>query len=119
MYPAAQPGVVAVTAVDARRHIYKYATQGKYITLSAPGVDIWTATPGKPGVYVSGTSYAAPFATAALASAHLARPKQSWSALEHRLEKGARDLGAPGKDSVFGWGLVQMMGCGHTGQRRH
>lgn len=111
VYPAAQPGVVAVTAVDAQLSIYKHATHGSYITFSAPGVDIWTAAPGKDGVYVSGSSYAAPFVTAALAIVHQAKPKASWPVLIEKMEHSARDLGTAGKDPVYGWGLVQASGC--------
>lgn len=119
VYPAAQPGVVAVTAVDAKLNIYKHATRGDYIAFSAPGVDVWTAAPGRDGVYVSGTSYAAPFVTAALAGARSANPKAAWPALERQLERAARDLGAPGKDPVFGWGLAQAAGCRASAGKRH
>jgi Subtilase family/IPT/TIG domain len=119
VYPAAQPGVVAVTAVDAKLNIYKHATHGDYVTFSAPGVDVWTAAPGRDGVYVSGTSYATPFVTAALAGARQSNPKATWPVLERKLEHAARDLGAPGKDPVFGWGLAQAAGCGPaSGKRR-
>ena len=111
VYPAAQPGVVAVTAVDARLDVYRNATHGDYIAFSAPGVDIWTASPDRDGIYVSGTSYATPFVTAALANARRAHPNASWPALQQQLQKKARDLGAPGRDPVFGWGLVQANGC--------
>jgi subtilisin family serine protease len=42
-YPAAYPGVVAVTAVDQKLNVYRRATRGAYVDLSAPGVDVWTA----------------------------------------------------------------------------
>jgi minor extracellular protease Epr len=90
VYPAAQLGVVAVTAVDAKLNIYKHATHGDYIAFSAPGVDIWSAAPGRDGVYLSGTSYATPFVTAAMASAQLASPKAIWPALERQLQGTAR-----------------------------
>ena len=38
-YPAALRPVVAVTAVDSKDHIYRYANQGRYIMVAAPGVD--------------------------------------------------------------------------------
>ncbi len=44
-YPAAWPQVIAVTAVDAREHIYRQANQGPYVALAAPGVNIWTLHP--------------------------------------------------------------------------
>jgi len=105
VYPAAQKGVIAVTAVDAQSQIYAHANHGAYIDYAAPGVDVWAATGS--GRYLSGTSYAVPFVTAAIATAQSAarnRKQVSWAALLH---SAARDLGKPGKDSVFGWGLIQ------------
>jgi len=106
VYPAAQKGVIAVTAVDAESRVYARANRGNYIDFAAPGVDVWVAT-GK-GRYVSGTSYAVPFVTAAVAAARTAtqnkKPAQ-WMAL---LRSKSRDLGEPGRDSTFGWGLIQI-----------
>ena len=55
----------------------------------------------------SGTSFAAPFVTAAvgrlMASSLDGDPRQA----QLRLAAAARDLGPPGRDVVFGWGLVQ------------
>ncbi len=111
VFPAAQPGVVAVTAVDANLDPYKRANRGDYITFAAPGVDVWTAAPERDGVFVSGTSYAVPYVTAALASARQSNGKMPWPAIVKQLQSKARDLGAPGKDPTFGWGLVQSSGC--------
>ena len=45
-YPAAYPGVIAVTAVDAADKRYVHANRGKYIAISAPGVDILAPADG-------------------------------------------------------------------------
>lgn len=109
VYPAAQKGVVAVTAVDARLRPYEDANRGAYIALAAPGVDVWVARAGGGGAFVSGTSYAAPFVTAAIA-----RQAGRAGPAVRALERHARDLGKPGRDPVFGWGLVRVKGrCGH------
>src|SRR5690606_11017674 len=113
VYPAAQRGVLAVTAVDAELAPYRQATRGAYLAFAAPGVDVWSAAPGKEGAYYSGTSYAAPFVTAVLAGLRQQSPETPWAALIERARESARDLGAPGRDPVFGWGLVQAVGdCG-------
>ncbi len=111
VFPAAQNGVIAVTAVDAELKPWKKANRGEYLGFAAPGVDVWSAAPGQDGAYYSGTSYATPFITAAMASERQKNPKASWQASQQRLQKQSRDLGAPGKDPVFGWGLVQTLGC--------
>jgi len=66
-YPAAYPGVIAVTAVDRNLNVYRRATRGEYVDLSAPGVDLWVAASGHGGTVKSGTSYAVPFVAAAAA----------------------------------------------------
>ena len=63
---------------------------------------------GLPSGYI-GTSMAAPHAaaTAALVVASgILGPNPSPAAIERRLETTAHDLGAPGQDARYGWGLV-------------
>ena len=113
-YPAALPGVIAITAVDAATRIYKQANQGEYIDFSAPGVDIWVATNDGKGKYSSGTSYASPYAMA-VAAFYLSRnPSLSPSLLYDAMKAGSKDLGTEGYDPIYGWGLVRSptMLCG-------
>lgn len=104
VYPAAQPGVIAVTAVDNDLELYSEANEGKYIDFAAPGVDIWTGNDKGAGKFVSGTSFAVPFVTAAMADLLKAEsPKKAYQLLQ----KKSKDLGNKGKDKQFGWGLIQ------------
>jgi len=105
-YPAAFEQVISVTAVDARRQLYFRANQGDYIDVAAPGVGIWTAVPGG-GRMQTGTSFASPFVAAALALYIAHGAAGDPAALRARLERQAVDLGPPGKDPQFGWGLLQ------------
>jgi len=107
-WPAAQKGVVSVTAVDAGKKIYEKANRGKHIDFAAPGVDVWSASAGGKGKTYTGTSYAAPFVTAALAMARQQSPKSSWPSLLRTLQSSAIDLGDKGRDPVYGWGLIQV-----------
>ncbi len=112
VYPAAYPGVVGVTAVDALRRPWRRSSRGDYLDLAAPGVDVWVASSGG-GKYVSGSSFAAPFATAALAAMRVRHPAAGWRAHTTALYRSALDLGEPGRDPVFGWGLLRVpMPCG-------
>ena len=43
LYPAAYPEVIAVTATDGKLEIYSAANRGKYISVSARGVDVLAA----------------------------------------------------------------------------
>ena len=107
-YPAAYHGVIAVTAVDMRLRPYLQANRGDYITLAAPGVGIWTPS-AEGGIYQSGTSFAAPFVSAVVASLN-AQGRATSATVEGLLAASATDLGPPGKDQVYGWGLVQGTG---------
>lgn len=109
-YPAAWPQVVAVTAVDAGDKVYRQANQGPYVMLAAPGVNVWAAASVSGGRLRSGTSYAAPFVTAALAVERMRTPTEDLAAVTGRLFACARDLGEAGYDPVFGHGLITAPG---------
>ncbi|WP_134496646.1 S8 family serine peptidase [Microvirga pakistanensis] len=107
-YPAAYPGVIAVTAVDREFNIYRRATRGSYVAMAAPGVDIQVAQSRGGSAPKSGTSYAVPFVAAAMAMMRAANPGIEVQALQRRLQDSTQDLGEPGRDITFGYGLVQM-----------
>ncbi len=106
VYPAAHPDVVAVTAVDPELRPYQYANRGMHIDFAAPGVGLATARSGGGVKVQSGTSFAAPLVTAAAALEHKAGVPAAQ--VRRRLAQRAQDLGAPGRDAVFGWGLVRL-----------
>ena len=105
LYPAAYPGVIGVTGVDARRRVLPEAGRGQQVAFAAPGADLLAAGTGGYAI-VRGTSFAAPL-VAGLLAGHLARraPAAGAQAIEW-LRAEATDLGAPGPDGVFGNGLV-------------
>lgn len=109
-YPAAWPHVLAVTAVDSRGRIYRQANQGPYIGLAAPGVGVWTAASISGGRLKSGTSFAVPFVTAALAVQRLRAPQAAPAAVLEDLLACAQDLGEAGYDPVYGHGLLSAPG---------
>jgi subtilisin family serine protease len=105
-YPAEYdvPAVVAVTAVDKDSKLYRYASRGAFIDFAAPGEGIWTATVEGKDRAVSGTSFAAPHVVAILATRDVAAAAFSEPGFMATL--GVRDLGKPGRDEIFGEGLL-------------
>lgn len=103
-YPAAVPGVVAVTAVDKDLRIYRYANRGRYITVAAHGVDVVAAN--APGGYArfTGTSFATPHVTGWLARCRSAG--KSASTCNDQLRRSAHDLGGTGFDEIYGYGVI-------------
>jgi subtilisin family serine protease len=113
VYPAAYDEVIAVTAVDRQKRPYRRAVRGPHIDLAAPGVDVWIAASRQGSRPRTGTSFAAPFVTAALALARKHDPKAQENAALLRMTERAEDLGTPGRDDIFGWGLLNPTGlCG-------
>jgi hypothetical protein len=112
-YPAAFPDVIAATAVDSGDRVYAKANHGDYIAFAAPGVRVWAPEPDALGQYFSGTSLAAPFVAATAALEMMDGASADPAEIRRRLAARAVDLGAPGKDPVFGYGLVRAgPGCG-------
>jgi hypothetical protein len=104
LYPAAYPGVIGVTAVDARRRVLFEAERGPQVMFAAPGADIVAATMSAGFEKVRGTSFAAPLVAGLLAGlrVNLTAAGAAIDALAHT----ALHLGAPGRNPVFGYGLV-------------
>ena len=128
-------GAVSVAAVDAARNRAPYSTTGSYIELAAPGggglgpgtngfvwqqtfdfrfVETFLEPPSSYGpprfdvlAYVgyAGTSQAAPH-VAGVAAMLMQQGVTAPAAIEAALERFATDLGSPGRDSSFGFGLV-------------
>lgn len=107
-YPAAYAPVIAVTAVDRSGEVYRRAGRGEHVDLAAPGVDVWTAASVSGARPKTGTSFAVPFVTAAAAILRESRPDLAAADVAARLGDLSRDLGAPGRDGVYGAGLVGL-----------
>lgn len=113
LYPAAYPGVVGVTGVDTRDRILPEAGRGPQVDFAAPGADLETAALGGGFGRVRGTSFAAP-TVARLLAAQMQNADDAARA-QQLLAASARDLGARGRDDVFGAGLVGA--TQHTARR--
>ncbi len=107
LYPAAYAQVVGVTAVDANGQVLPEAGRGPHVAFAAPGSDM-AAAGFAPGSYTRarGTSFAAPL-VAGLLAASLREPDAGAAGLAvAALARSAIDRGAPGRDPVYGHGIV-------------
>ena len=104
LYPAAFPRTIAVTAVNRARHVYRLANRGAHVDFAAPGVDVRHAAGATGYGSSSGTSLAAPFVTAAIASSCAGR--KPFAACLQALQRDAEDIGESGFDPVYGYGLI-------------
>jgi minor extracellular protease Epr len=106
-YPAAYPGVIAVTAVDEQGRVYRRANRGGYIAFAAGGVHVENRYSKASSATVSGTSFAAPRVAAEIASRLAAQPRPEVQQVLDRLHSEAVDLGEAGRDPVYGWGWLR------------
>ncbi|MDO6567011.1 S8 family serine peptidase [Alteromonas sp. 1_MG-2023] len=104
LYPAAYPSTIAVTAVDANLAIYRWANQGSHVDFAAQGVSVETAHPDGTLTRETGTSMATPLISARYACLFRATKNQEQTIVA--LRDQAIDAGAPGRDSVFGVGIL-------------
>ncbi len=116
--PANNPDGFPVGAVNASLNVSSFSSRGPsacpgtdvYPGLTAPGEAIVTTDLSFDGTAryasVSGTSYSSPHLAGVMALLISAFPNAPVQALEAALKQSARDLGAPGPDSEYGYGLV-------------
>lgn len=97
-YPAAYDSVVGVAAVDSVGKPYIYSGRGPHVDIAALG-EITTISRG--AGQAIGTSYAAPHVTALLAG-----KGDVGVSVDELLSRHANDAGAPGRDQVFGIGVL-------------
>ena len=127
-YPAALSGVIAVGAVDINKARAPYSNFGSWVSVVAPGGNmsqdvngdgqpdgvLSTAASDSSGARVDnyqilqGTSMATPHVAGVLALVKAVAPSLTPQAITNLLTSGALtdDLGAPGKDDQFGYGLI-------------
>jgi subtilisin family serine protease len=105
-YPAAYPEVIAVTATDINDQAFGQSNRGRHVAVAAPGVDILVAAPNGSYDLTTGTSVAAAHVSGIAALLLDRHPGLTPEALQAVLLRTAKDLGAPGRDEVFGAGLV-------------
>lgn len=107
LYPAAYPGVIGVTAVNLDRRALPEAARGPHIAFAAPGADLAVAANGDRGyVAARGTSFAAPIVAGLLAMAATATDPAVAQRATDALVASAIDLGPPGRDDTYGFGLL-------------
>jgi subtilisin family serine protease len=106
LYPAANANVIAVSATDAQDKLFAASNRGGYIAIAAPGVDIFLPAPDEKYQITSGTSFSAAYISGLAALILERNPALKPDQVRAILMKTARDLGAPGRDDLFGAGAA-------------
>ncbi|MEA2864871.1 MAG: hypothetical protein QOC84_2827 [Bradyrhizobium sp.] len=104
LYPAANAEVIAVSATDDQDKLFAASNRGGHIAISAPGVDIFLPVPDEKYQMMSGTSFSAAYVSGVAALLLERNPALKPAEVRAVLMQTARDLGAPGRDDLFGAG---------------
>lgn len=118
-FPANHPNVIAVGAVDTAQARAPYSNYGCALSLVAPG---GTTSPNPSGgiyqqTYFNGTAQVSPFQGTSMAAPHVAAaaailrakyPNATALQVRAALQQAALDLGATGRDNLFGNGLLKI-----------
>ncbi len=105
-YPAKYDSVIAVAATDNTDTRASWSSDGPAVELAAPGVSIPSTYKGGGYASLSGTSMASPHVAGIAALILDENPTWTPAQVRAQLQATAKDLGATGKDNLFGYGLV-------------
>lgn len=98
--------MITVSATDASDQRASWSSYGAMVDIAAPGVGIWTTSRNGGYVAGNGTSYASPLVAGVVALMMSANGSLAPAQIESLLFSSALDLGATGRDTVFGHGRV-------------
>ncbi len=110
-WPAAIPGVIAVAGVDRNGNHSKVSVSGPEVVLAAPSDDISSTNTGGGYRVGTGTSDATAIVAGVVALVRSRFPQLKAAEVVRRLEATAIDKGPPGRDSDYGYGIVNPVGA--------
>ncbi|ARP72903.1 serine protease [Streptomyces pluripotens] len=105
-YPAALPGVVAVSGVDSKGGFWPHSEHGPDIALAAPAVGIYSTNDQGEYVKADGTSYAAAYVSATAALLWARRPELTAGQVVSLLINTAQRRTSEARDQRYGYGIV-------------
>lgn len=107
--PELRDAWIAVVNVDANGDVISVTCgSAARFCMSAPGTDVVSSLPGGGFGAMTGTSMAAPHVSGAVALARELFPNATPEQLTQLVLQTSRDAGAPGVDSVYGWGILDI-----------
>ncbi len=107
-YPARYENARSVGALDSRLVRAYYSNYGAQQFVTAPGSAIYSTIPDDKYASYNGTSMATPIVAGIVANALCANPDMTIDQVDQIIETKIRDLGNPGYDDEYGYGLPIM-----------
>jgi subtilisin family serine protease len=107
-WPAADPRVVSVGAVDGTGQQVTFSNSGPQLTLTAPGYGVPTAWADGQRVQMDGTSASAPLVAGTIAAVLSQNPTLTGTEAAAIVQQHASDAGEPGADPNYGSGILNV-----------
>lgn len=98
--------MTVVSATDENDNLAGWSSYGSFVTLSAPGTNIWTTSTGGRYGQWNGTSFASPLVAGVAALMMSANPSLDNLTIESLLYSTTVDRGTAGRDPYYGHGRV-------------
>jgi thermitase len=108
-YPAGYAEVVSVAASDSNDAHASFSNTNADVEVDGPGVNVLSTYTGNSYTTLSGTSMATPHAAGVAAIIWDKYPTAAASTIRSKLDAATDDLGAPGRDTTFGFGRVNLL----------
>jgi hypothetical protein len=109
LYPAADPRVIGVTAIDENDQLYQGSVLGAQVAVAAPGVDVMVPAPSGAYQLTTGTSVAAAHVSGVAALLLEKHPEADAQLILEVLTASATRLGTNKRDDKVGWGLIDPL----------
>merc|ERR1711983_45675 len=107
LYPASYPALMSVAAIDSSKNKASFSQYNDQVEIAAPGVSVKSSLPNDKYASWSGTSMATPHVAGVAGLLWMYFPDCKNYQIRNVLAATAKDLGADGCDTSYGYGLVQ------------
>ncbi|QTH73090.1 S8 family serine peptidase [Pseudoalteromonas xiamenensis] len=106
-YPASYDAVVSVAAVDSNENKASFSQYNNQVEIAGPGVGVNSTWNDGGYKSISGTSMATPHVSGVAALVWSQFPECSNQQIRNALNASAKDKGVAGRDTSYGYGIVQ------------
>ena len=107
-YPGRLDSTICVGATDAGDNIAGFSSRCPEMTVSAPGVGVYSTTMGGGYGQMSGTSMACPHVAGCACLLKASALSDTPDQIEQKMIDNAVDLGSVGHDTAYGWGRIDV-----------
>ena len=108
MFPASYDNVISVGSINEQENVSTFSNHNSNIDVVAPGENMLTCKLSNSYGSYAGTSFSAPIVSGMAGLLKAVNPELTPLQIENIIHISSQDLGAPGRDDYYGYGLVNF-----------